>query len=133
MDLINLVQNTLDTALNGLNIKVYWTRRLDGVETPNPAEYVIFMLDEENNDVMADGRTITIRSDISVLYYVSESMLRDSAGRARIQNRKRLIREALKTAGFETPRGWSPIGDVDLIGFEVFVLDAAYIEINEGS
>lgn len=120
-NVIDLVQTTLDSVLITETEKVYsfWGRRAE-VKNDHATEYVIYTLGDDSADVSADGVLMYRSMTVGLNYYVKFGLARTAAGRRKALDRMDSIREALRSAGFGCPGGWSEIGDVDDVGFATF-------------
>ena len=120
-DILDLVQTTLDTLLitNSEKVYSYWGRRAE-IKNDQATEYVIYSIESDDADVSADGVLYYRMMTVALQYYVKYAVARTYAGRQSACNRMDAIREAMRTAGFGCPGGWSEIGDVDDVGFATF-------------
>lgn len=132
IDVITLIQSTLDNALLQIPLHSYWKRRPEIDEDPNPDEYVVYTVDEHEPDDGADGEILIYRSFAVIRYFCRESWITDAEKIAVMREHMAAIRAALKAGGFDVTTGWQDVGDVDGISFETFVLNAEYVEVDRG-
>ena len=127
-DILNLVQTTLDTLLVTETSAVYsfWGRRAEVDADPQAQEYIIYTFSADNAEVSADGGLMVRTATVALQYYVKYGLARTYAGRQTATERMDAIMEAMRSAGFGCPSGWSEIGDVDDVGFATF---RSYYEI----
>ena len=118
-ELLGLVQITLDNILNDSGVRVYWGRRLEDSGS-DPSEYIIYSLEGDSADVVADGNVMYRSFAISLQYYVKFTIARTAKGRKSVMDRLDTILNAMRNAGFGCEGGWFEIGDVDEIGFATF-------------
>lgn len=117
-DILDLVQTTLDNLLVSDGVYSFWGRRAEvGSQT---AEYVIYSIDEDAAEVSADGDLMFRTASVSLQYYVKYGVARTAQGRRSALNRMKSIMNAMRSAGFGCPTGWSEIGDVDGLGYATF-------------
>lgn len=121
MDVLQLVQDTLDTALATDGVRVYWGQRGEIDEDANKKEYIVYSQDSDDELESADGGMIARTASIAVRLYVEQNYCRSYAGRTAWKTRTDAILSAMKTAGFLCGGGWSEIGDVDDVGFSTFL------------
>jgi len=133
IDIIQLTQTTLDTALATIPLRSFWLRRQEIDGDPDPDEYIVFSVDEHEPDASADGEILIYRSYVTVRYFCRDSWIGDSNKYAVIRNRMAAIRTVLIGAGFDCSSGWQDVGDVDGISFQTFVLSAEYTEVDRGN
>ena len=132
IDVINLLQTTLDEALLDIPLHSFWKRRPELDDDPNPDEYIVYTVDEHEPGDGADGENLFYRSYAVIRYFCRDSWITDAAHIARIREHMAAIHAALIAAGFECPSAWQDAGDVDGISFEAFVLNAEYQEVERG-
>lgn len=120
-EILNLVQQTLDTLLITENSAVYsfWGRRAE-ISNDQATEYIIYSIDDDPAEVSADGDVMFRMMTVSLQYYVKYSVARTYTGRQNVMDRMDAIREAMRAAGFGCSGGWAEIGDVDDVGFATF-------------
>lgn len=130
MDVLQLTQTTLDNALSAAGVRVYWGKRGEIDADAKKDEYVVYSQDDDSVLVSADGGTVARTASIAVRLYVEQTKCRTYAGRLAYTERARNIQSAMTAAGFLCPDGWMGIGDVDDIGFAVFlaIFDYARVE-----
>lgn len=117
-DILDLVQTTLDNLLAADGVYTFWGRRAEvGSQT---AEYVIYSIDEDSAEVSADGDLMYRTASVSLQYYVKYGTARTAQGRRGALVRMKSILNAMRSAGFGCPAGWSEIGDVDGLGYATF-------------
>lgn len=129
-DVLQLVQDTLDGVLSVDKVRVYWGKRGEIDATAKKDEYVIYSQDNDSISVSADGAVIARTASISIRLYIDQATCRTYQGRLAYKMRAETILHAMIDAGFECPNGWVEIGDIDDIGFAVFlaVFDYARVE-----
>lgn len=121
MDVLELVQTTLDTALSSAAVRVYWGQRGDIDEDANKQEYIVYSQDSDDVLESADGQIVARTASIAVRLYVEQNYCRSYAGRSAWKTRTDAIILAMEAAGFLCAGGWSEIGDVDDVGFSTFL------------
>lgn len=119
-DILDLVQQTLDSVLAEDNVRSYWGRRDDDPDAKT-SEYIIYTFRGDSADVSADGDVMYRMMTVELQYYVRFRIARTYAGRLKAADRMDALREAMRAAGFGCPAGWVEIGDVDEVGFATFV------------
>ena len=124
-EILDLVQQTLDSTLSASQIHSHWGRRGDD----KGDEYIIYSWESDIPEVSADGTIYYRTAEISLQYYVKYVKARTYAGRLNTANNMDMILKAMRSAGFGCTGGWSEIGDVDDIGFSTFraVFEIAHI------
>lgn len=129
-DVLQLVQTALDTVLAADGVRVYWGRRGEIDSGANKKEYVVYSQDNDSVTESADGGTLARTASIAVRYYIEQNACRTYAGRTSWKTRADVVLQAMTSAGFLCPTGWVEIGDVDDVGFVVFlaIFDYARIE-----
>lgn len=125
IDIRAMVQTALDTALNGA-VYVFWQRRAEIADDPNPSEYIVYTLGGDYNRAFADNEPLVQEADVTVRYYYKYEMLDTTAGRALVKERENAILSALKGAGFSCPSGAFDSGDVDEVGCFTSVIECNY-------
>ena len=124
-DVRGLIQTALDTALNGA-VFVFWQRKAEIEEDPNPSEYIVYTLGGDYNRAFADNAPIVQEADITVRYYYKYEKLDTAAGRALVKSRENTILTALKGAGFSSLGGFFDAGDIDEVGCFTSVAECNY-------
>lgn len=130
IDVISLIQTTLDTELQSIPLRSYWKRRPEVDNDPNPDEYIVYTVDEHEPDDGADGGILIYRSYAVIRYFCRDSWITDAASISLIRSHMDAIRDALTACGFDVSSSWQDVGDVDGISFETFVLNAEYVEVD---
>ena len=111
------IQTVLDNALYP-DVLSYWLRKTG----PDADEYVVYTIDSDEA-TNADDRPLIRNTNIAVRYYFKDSLITTSAGRTKVQNRAGAIIEALENNGYSVPFGAQSIGDIDDIGYGVFLIE----------
>lgn len=111
------IQTVLDTALYP-DVLSYWIRKTG----PDTDEYVVYTIDSDEA-TNADDRPLIRNANVAVRYYFKDSLIGTSAGRTKIQNRADAIVSALENSDYSVPYGPQNIGDVDDIGYGVFLIE----------
>lgn len=132
IDIIELLQQTLDNALQEVPLRSYWLLRQEIDDDPNPDEYIVYSAEEHAPDVGADGIGLIYRSYVTIRYFCREEWIGNADHLQTARKHMKLIREALAAAEFECTSGWNSVGDVDGISFRTFVLSAEYTEVDYG-
>ncbi len=130
VDVLQLVQDTLDNALGADCVRVYWGQRGEIDPEAKKDEYAIYSQDDDSVLVSADGDIVARTASVAVRLYIEQAKCRTYAGRQAYRSRSVAILNAMSAAGFLCGDGWSEIGDVDDIGFAVFlaIFDYARVE-----
>ena len=132
IDVISLIQTTLDTELQSIPLQSFWKRKPEIDNDPNPDEYIVYTVDEHEPDDGADGEILIYRSYAVIRYFCRDSWITDSASISLIRSHMGMIRNALIAGGFDVTSSWQDVGDVDGISFETFVLNTEYAEVDRG-
>ena len=128
-DVREMIQSTLDAALVGTNVYVFWQRRVEILSTPNPDEYVIYTLGGDYDREFADNEPLIKEQDITIKYYYRSEKTETSAGRTLIKSRENTILNSLKAAGFYSPSGFFDVGDIDDIGYFTSVSEWSFARV----
>lgn len=132
IDVVSLIQNTLDSGLASIPLYSFWLIRQDVDEDPNLDEYVVYTGDLHEPDIGADGEILIFRSKISVYYTCRGSWIGEGDQFETIQNRLSLIRNTMTGGGFDAVSGWNDLGDIDNLGFKTFLMSFEYVEVDYG-
>ena len=124
-DIRAIAQTALDTALNGA-VYVFWQRKAEIANDPNPSEYIVYTLGGDYNRKFADNVPIAKEADVTVRYYYKYEKLDTSAGRALVKAREETLLTALKGAGFSSLGGFFDSGDIDEVGCFTSVAECNY-------
>ncbi|MHC1772949.1 MAG: hypothetical protein AB9907_14710 [Flexilinea sp.] len=130
MDVLQLVQTTLDDALETDAVRVYWGQRGEIDDDANKQEYIVYTQDSDDVLESADGNVVARTASIAVRLYIDQNRCRSYAGRTAWKTRTDAIISAMESAGFLCAGGWSEIGDVDDVGFSTFlaIFDISRVE-----
>mgnify|MGYP000976645529 CR=1 FL=1 len=123
-----LLQNTLDTAVVSDGVYSYWQRKTETAGQDND-EYIVYLLNEDLNEVFADDEALIKNKSITVKYYYRDSYLDTPEGRLHVDQRAEVILQSLLGAGFTCPNGYFDAGNVDDIGFSTIVFEINYIRL----
>lgn len=132
IDVITLIQNTLDNALLQIPLHSYWKRRPEIDDEQNPDEYVVYTVDEHEPGDGADGVILIYRSYAVIRYFCRDSWITDAATITIMREHMAIVLDALRDAGFDITTGWQNVGDVDGISFTTFVMTAEFAEVDRG-
>lgn len=111
------IQTVLDTALYP-DVLSYWMRKTGA----DADEYIVYTIDSDEA-TNADDRPLIRNTNIAVRYYFKDSLIGTSSGRTKVQNRVGTIVSALESNGYSVPYGPQNIGDIDDIGYGVFLIE----------
>lgn len=111
------IQTALDTALYP-DVLSYWMRKTG----PDADEYVVYTIDSDEA-TNADDKPWVRNANIAIRYYFKDSLIGTATGRAKVQNRISVIIDALEVNGYDVPFGPQNIGDIDDIGYGVFLVE----------
>ena len=117
MSIYTDIQTALDTALYP-DVLSYWMRKTG----PDADEYVVYTIDSDEA-INADDKPIVRNGNIAIRYYFKDSLIGTSSGRTKVQNRADAIVSALENNGYSVPYGPQNIGDIDDIGYGVFLVE----------
>lgn len=119
-DVLDLVQNTLDTLLATDGVRSFWGRRAEIDADSQSSEYIIYDWENDGAEVCADGDCLYRVTGVYLNYYQKFGIARTYAGRLAAMDRMESVMKAMRSAGFGCPEGWMEIGDVDQVGFATF-------------
>ena len=119
-EILDLVQETLDTLLSSDGVRSFWGRRADIDADPQTSEYIIYDWENDGAEVCADGDCLYRVTRISLNYYMKFNIARTYTGRLASMDRMESVMKAMRSAGFGCSNGWMEIGDVDNVGFATF-------------
>ena len=111
------IQTVLDNALYP-DVLSYWLRKTGA----DADEYIVYTIDSDEA-TNADDRPLIRNTNIAVRYYFKDSLIGTSAGRTKVQNRASAIISALENNDYSVPYGPQNIGDIDDIGYGVFLIE----------
>ena len=131
IDIIQLVQSSLDTELNRIPIRSYWMQRQELDDDQNPDEYIVYTAVEHEPEAGADGKGLIYRSYVTLRYFVRESWIGSGEKYHLIRQHMNAIRTAMIKNDFDCG-SWQNVGDVDGISFTTFILSAQYSEVDRG-
>ena len=130
MDVLQLTQDTLDDLLGSAGVRSYWGQRGEIDSGAKTDEYIVYSQDDDPITESADGETLARTASIAIRYYIDQTVRKTYNGRVAYTERVNSILIAMTNAGFLCPSGWMEIGDIDDVGFTVFlaVFDYARVE-----
>ena len=131
IDVVQLIQSSLDTELNSIPIRSYWLQKQDLDDDRNPDEYIVYTVDEHEPEAGADGEGLIYKSYVTLRYFVRENWIGSSEKYHLIRQHMNVIRFAMLKNGFEIG-SFQNVGDVDGISFATFILSAQYTEVDRG-
>ena len=130
IDVRDLVQSTLDTALAADGVYTYWLRKTE-TTGEDADEYIVFTQGNDTNTSFADDSALIKTAGITVKYYYRDTYLDTYDGRTHVKDREEVIRTSLLGAGFFCINGPFDAGDVDDIGFGTTIFEIEYGRLAE--
>lgn len=121
MDVLQLTQSILGNLFAADGVRAYWGQRGEIDQGAKADEYIIYSQDNDSIFESADGGTLARTASIAVRYYIDQHLRKTHAGRLLYTERVNAILAAMTEAGFLCPNGWMEIGDIDDVGFAVFL------------
>ena len=115
IDIKQLVQTTLDTALYPLNIMTFYQHKLEISPDINPNEYVVYSMSGKTGDFKADDVEIVRDSDIVVRYFYNSDYIKTN--KSRVTEIENLILSTMVSAKFVDNSGAFDLGDIDDNGY----------------
>lgn len=118
----DLIQTSLDTALDSKNILVY-DQRKSGADAD---QYIVYSMSGDNQEEFADDKVLVKNANVTVRYYYRSEKLDNYPTRQYIREIEDLIESTLESVGFNVPFGRFDGGDIDDIGFHTTIFECEY-------